>query len=98
MVASRLVLLLFLTAQGWDGIFTYVAVGAHGPSAEGNLLLAGWMTLVGPGATLVAAKVLAAACGIVLYVLGVHHILAGLTLFYALDAIGPWLVLFGRGY
>jgi hypothetical protein len=95
MVASRLVLLLFLTAQGWDGIFTYVAVGANGLGAEGNTLLAAWMNLVGPTTALIGAKLLAAGCGIVLYMLGVHHVLAGLTLLYAVGAIGPWLVVFG---
>jgi hypothetical protein len=97
MVASRLVLLLFLAAQGWDGVFTYVAVGAHGVAAEGNALVAEWMALVGPGAAVLGAKLLAAGCGIVLYLLGVHHVLAGLTLLYALVAIGPWLMIFGGG-
>jgi hypothetical protein len=91
---SRLVLLLFLVAQLWDGIFTWVAVDAHGVSAEGNVVLATWMVLVGPATTLVAAKLLAAAGGIFLYVRGVHSVLAGLTALYAVGAIGPWLAHF----
>jgi len=91
---SRLVLLLFLVAQLWDGIFTWVAVDAHGVSAEGNVVLATWMVLVGPATTLVAAKLLAAAGGILLYVRGVHGVLAGLTALYAIGGIGPWLAHF----
>ena len=33
-------LLLFLTAQGLDGLFTYAAVNAYGLHAEGNVLIA----------------------------------------------------------
>jgi hypothetical protein len=91
---SRLVLLLFLAAQMWDGIFTWVAVHAHGISAEGNLVLATWMMLVGPAPTLVVAKLMAAAGGVLLYLRGIHGVLAGLTALYAVGAIGPWLAHF----
>jgi hypothetical protein len=91
---ARLVLLLFLAAQGWDGIFTYVAVAAHGIGAEGNAILATWMGLVGPAPALLGAKLLAACCGILLYALGVHRVLATLTLLYALAAIAPWMLVF----
>jgi hypothetical protein len=67
MTASRMVLGLFLLAQACDGIFTYVAVRSDGIAAEGNMLLATWMTLVGPAPTLLGAKMLAAACGVLLY-------------------------------
>jgi len=90
----RLVLLLFLVAQLWDGIFTYVAVDAHGLAAEGNGLLAAWMAILGPAPTLLAAKLGAAAGGVLLYVRGVHGPLAGLTVLYALAAIGPWLAIY----
>ena len=66
---TRIVLLLFLATQLWDGIFTWVAVDSH--------------------------KLGAAAGGVLLYVRGVHGILAGLTLFYAVGAIGPWLIHYG---
>lgn len=90
---SRLVLLLFLAAQLFDGIFTYVAVQAHGVSAEGNVVLGTWMGLIGPLPTLIVAKLVAAIGGLLLYYYGVHRILAGLTLVYAAAAIGPWLVI-----
>jgi hypothetical protein len=59
-MTSRMVLGLFLLAQACDGIFTYVAVRSDGIAAEGNMLLATWMTLVGPAPTLLGAKMLAA--------------------------------------
>lgn len=93
-MTPRLVLLLFLVAQGWDGIFTYVAVGAHGLAAEGNVLLATWMALVGPAPALLVAKLGASLGGILLYAHGVHRALAGLTMLYGVAAIGPWLVIF----
>ena len=92
MVAARVILLLFLAAQAFDGVFTYAAVQAHGLAAEGNMLLATWMALIGPAPALVGAKMLAGACGILLSLKGVHKTLAVLTAFYALGAVGPWLV------
>jgi hypothetical protein len=94
MRVSRLVLLLFLVAQAFDGLFTYVAVSAVGTHAEGNRLLAAWMDLLGPGPTLVAAKVVAATAGIFVYYRGMHSLLAGLTALYGLVAIGPWLLVY----
>ena len=52
--------------------------------------------LVGPAPALLGAKLMAAGCGVVLYLTGVHRILAGLTAFYGLAAIGPWLAIFAR--
>ncbi len=95
MQLPRLILLLFLAAQMWDGIFTWVAVDAHGVAAEGNGILAGWMALIGPAPTLLAAKLGAAAGGILLYAYRVHGALAGLTVLYAVGAIGPWMAHYG---
>ena len=94
MRVSRLVLLLFLVAQLFDGLFTYVAVSAVGTQAEGNLILATWMNLVGPGPTLFAAKLVAATAGVFVYYRGMHRLLASLTAMYGLMAIGPWLVVY----
>jgi hypothetical protein len=96
MSLARLSLLLFVVAQIWDGVFTYVAVGAYGLMAEGNLLLATWMGLVGTAPTLLGAKLLASVCGVLLYVRGVHRTLAVLTLLYMAGAVGPWLFIFAR--
>lgn len=94
MRVSRLVLLLFLGAQLLDGLFTYVAVIAVGTHAEGNLLLAAWMDLLGPGPTLFGAKLVAASAGVFVYYCGMHRLLAGLTVLYGLVAIGPWLFVY----
>lgn len=83
---------MFLVAQACDGFFTYVAVEAYGHMAEGNMLLETWMRLVGPEPAIVGAKLLAGGCGLFLYCLGLHRVLFGLTLFYGVAAIGPWLV------
>lgn len=91
---SRLTLLLFLTAQGLDGVFTYVGVQAYGLAMEGNALLGTWMAVVGPAPALVGAKLLATAGGVLLYLRGVHRTLAVLTLIYAVCAIGPWLIVY----
>ena len=93
-VFSRLMLLLFLTVQGFDGLFTYIAVHAYGVHAEGNVLIATWMALVGPGAALFGAKVVAGACGLLLYARGLHRTLSLLTILYVIGAIGPWLMVY----
>src|SRR3954454_4684771 len=94
MLASRAVLLLFLLTQAGDGVLTYTAVRAYGIAAEGNMVLATWMALVGPFPALFAAKLLAAGGGVLLYARGIHRTLAVLTLFYMFGAIGPWIVVF----
>jgi len=92
MLVSRVVLCLFLLTQAGDGLLTYTAVRAYGIAAEGNMVLATWMALVGPFPALFAAKLLAASGGVLLYARGIHRTLAILTLFYVFGAIGPWIV------
>jgi hypothetical protein len=94
MLGSRVVLFLFLLVQACDGVFTYTAVRAYGIAAEGNMVLATWMMLVGPFPTLFVAKAVAASGGVLLYSRGIHRTLALLTLLYVLGAIGPWIVVF----
>ena len=94
MVASRAVLWLFLLTQACDGLFTYTAVRAYGITAEGNMVLATWMALVGPFPTLLVAKMVAGGGGVLLYTRGIHRTLALLTLLYLLGAIGPWIAVF----
>jgi hypothetical protein len=96
MVVSRVMLLLFLAAQGFDGLFTYTAVHAYGLHAEGNFLIATWIALVGPAAALFGAKTVASACGVLLYSRGMHRTLSLLTVVYGVGAIGPWLMVFVR--
>ena len=93
-VTSRLTLWLFLLAQACDGVFTYVAVRAYGIIAEGNMLLATWMALVGAGPALLGAKSMASACGVFLYGIGKRGVLLTLTIIYAVVAIIPWVWIF----
>ena len=91
MSPARLVFAIFLVFQAADGLMTYGAVSIWGSAAEGNPLLQTWMALVGPGPALVGAKLLASACGTILYVLGGTRILTALTLLYLFAAVVPWL-------
>jgi hypothetical protein len=92
--SPRLVLVVFLLAQFFDGILTYLAVAWLGVVGEGNLLLATAMHMVGPGPALFSAKMLAAGCGLLLYLRGLHGTLGALTGIYFLVAIAPWLLVF----
>ena len=94
MVTRHLIVAVFLIAQAWDGLLTYAAVQLFGISAEGNPLLAIWMTLVGPESAIIGAKLMASACGILLHCLHIDRVLLGLTVLYAVAAIGPWLAIF----
>ena len=96
MISPQLTVALFLLAQVCDGLLTYAALQHFGTSAEGNPLLVVWIALVGPEPAIVGAKLLAAGCGLILYVVAFHRVLLGLTLLYAAAAIGPWLAIFHR--
>jgi uncharacterized membrane protein len=87
------VLVLFLLAQCFDGVFTYVGVSTYGLGIEANPLLAGLMTSLGHGTALLAAKIIAATLGICLHLRQVHGAVALLAAFYGAVAILPWTVI-----
>ena len=87
----RLWLVLFVLLQLADGVLTYAAVTRFGAGAEGNPILATWIMITGAVPALVGAKLLACACGGVLYVAGVHRVLVGLSALYLFAAVMPWL-------
>ena len=92
-VRSRLgdaVLVLFLLAQCFDGVFTYVGVLTFGMEIEANPLIATLMRLFGEGTALFGAKAVAAALGIALHLRQVHSAVALLAVFYLVVAIAPW--------
>ena len=93
-LTPRVILLVFLLLQLFDGVLTYTAVAVLGVVNEGNVLLATAMHAIGAGPTLVGAKTLASACGFLLYVRGFYAILSALTALYLLVAITPWLMVF----
>jgi len=90
---GRATLALFVLCQAFDGLLTYFAVNAFGHAVEGNPILATWMMVAGAGPTLVIAKMGACACGLILYVHGIHRALASLTALYLLGAVAPWVYL-----
>jgi hypothetical protein len=93
-LTPRLILLVFLVLQIFDGILTYTAVAWLGVVGEGNVLLAAAMQFAGAGPALLAAKAVASACGVLLYARGFYAVLGALTGLYLLAAITPWLMIF----
>jgi len=79
-----------------DGVLTYAAVDRYGAGAEGNPILATWIMLTGAVPALLGAKLMACACGGVLYAAGVHRVLVGLSALYLFGAVVPWLQIFAQ--
>jgi len=92
----RLWLAIFLLLQLADGVLTYAAVDRFGPQAEGNPILAAWILIAGALPAVFAAKLVACACGGVLYAAGVHRVLVGLSTLYLFAAVLPWLHIFSQ--
>ena len=84
----------FLIVQCLDGVLTYIGMATWGPSIEANPLISSAVAIAGPGIGVTGAKLVAAACGILLHLLRVHGIVAVLTAFYLAVAIVPWTALF----
>lgn len=87
------VLVAFLLAQCFDGVFTYIGVITYGVGVEANPLIAALMTTLGEGMALAAAKTLAALLGICLHLRQVHSAVAVLAGFYLVVAILPWMLI-----
>lgn len=92
----RALLIVFIGLQAADGLLTYAAVERFGTVAEGNPLLETWIVLTGSATALIGAKTMACLCGAVLYMTGVHHVLAGLSVLYLFAAVVPWLRIFAQ--
>lgn len=90
----RVWLAIFVVLQIADGVLTYAAVERFGTQAEGNPILATWIMITGAAPALLGAKLLACACGGVLYAAGVHRVLIGLSALYLFAAVMPWLLIF----
>lgn len=89
---APLVLGIFFLVQALDGVLTYWGVNEFGVEMEMNAILASGMLSIGPGATLVAAKLVACAGGLVLYGSGYHRPLAAVAGLCLGVAVVPWLV------
>jgi hypothetical protein len=92
-VFGDVVLIAFLLAQCFDGVFTYVGVVSYGVGIEGNPLIAALMGVFGHGLALTFAKGIAASLGICLHLRQVHAAVAVLAAFYIAVAIVPWIVI-----
>ena len=92
----RLWLAIFVLLQLADGVLTYAAVDRFGPNAEGNPILAAWIVVAGAMPAVFGAKLLACACGGVLYAAGVHRVLIVLSALYLFVAVVPWLHVFSQ--
>ena len=91
-----LVVVVFLLAQCFDGVFTYVGVVTFGLGIEANPLIATLMNTFGHGVALTGAKMIAATLGICLHLRQIHGAVAVLAGFYIVVAIVPWvMILFG---
>ena len=89
---APLVLIVFVAVQFLDGVLTYWGVTRFGIDLEMNALLASSMMAIGPAATLIAAKLLAFACGLVLYGSGYYRPLAAVSGLCLGLAVLPWLL------
>ena len=90
-VFGDIVLVLFMLAQAFDGVLTYIGVSTYGLEMEGNPIVAWLMATFGCEAGLAAAKVTAAVFGFALHCHAVHKTIAALTVFYLVVAIVPWV-------
>ena len=90
-VFGDVALVLFLLAQAFDGVLTYVGVSAYGLEMEGNPIVAWLMATLGWEAGLAAAKGTAVCFGVALHLHAVHKTIAALAGFYLVVAILPWL-------
>lgn len=93
-----LVLGVFLAAQALDGALTYIGLRHLGTAVEANWLLLFYMETFGIGLTLVGAKGIACACGVVLHVHERHRSLAVVAGAYLGVAIVPWLIALGAPF
>jgi Domain of unknown function (DUF5658) len=87
------ILVVFLLAQCFDGVFTYVGVLSFGVGIEANPLIATLMNTFGHAAALTGAKLTAAALGICLHLRQIHSAVAVLAVFYIVVAIVPWAII-----
>ena len=86
-------LVVFLLAQAFDGVLTYVGVTTYGLRMEGNPFIGWLMSAMGQAAGLATAKVAAGFFGIALHLSAVHKAVALLAVFYVAVAVVPWITI-----
>jgi uncharacterized membrane protein len=90
---GNVALVIFLLAQAFDGVLTYVGVSTYGVRMEGNPFIGWLMSAMGEAAGLATAKVAAGFFGIALHLSAVHKAVALLALFYLAVAVLPWIAI-----
>lgn len=88
-----LAIVVFLLAQCFDGVFTYIGVVTYGLGIEANPIIAGLMASFGHGTALLGAKTVAAGLGVGLHLRQIHTAVAALAGFYLAVAIVPWMAI-----
>ena len=88
------VLAVFVLTQMLDGALTYWGVSKFGLAVESNAYLLSLMESIGTAPALIAAKMLAVACGFILFSTTSFRVLAVATGWCLGFAVVPWLVLF----
>jgi hypothetical protein len=96
-LGAEAVWIAFVVVQACDGVLTAVAIHAFGMSAEGNPLILWYAHAIGPTAAVCGAKLFGVGCGAVLHLTARHGMVAALTVWYLLFAIGPWLQVLALG-
>jgi hypothetical protein len=91
---APLELAVFILTQVLDGTLTYWGVSRFGLAVESNAYLLSLMEAIGTAPALIAAKVLAVACGFILFSTTSFRVLAVATGWCLGFAVVPWLVLF----
>ena len=86
-------LVVFLLAQAFDGVLTYVGVSTYGMRMEGNPFIGWLMSSMGEAAGLATAKIAAGFFGIALHLSAVHRAVAVLAFFYVTVAVLPWVAI-----
>jgi hypothetical protein len=90
---GRAALVTFFLTQVFDGMLTYVGVITFGPTAEGNPIVATYISVLGAGTALIAVKAFASACAVLLYFNQRHREVAALAILYGAAAVWPWMII-----
>ena len=89
-------LLFFLIAQAFDGGLTYLGIMRYGVQIEGNPIVAWYVSELGVGVAIAAAKGFATVCAATLHLYSRHRTLGLLTILYLTAAVWPWMRLLSR--
>lgn len=90
-IFGNILILVFLAAQLFDGVSTYIGI-SRGIAFEANPLASWLMSVMGVGSAIIALKIVAGISGIFIYWHGRYRILSMLTVIY-LIVVGHWFTM-----